>query len=203
MALKLLPAKPCPLANSCSTLAISSPFSKIRAKTFGSSSICFHRMTSPFPKTISASRRSCSEWTVANLVAILPNGTNGLRIVNVLRWILFQNDEIGLLARCERSILIFDVEQLGSVQGSNSDRLNWCQTGLDHQSQFHMFGKSLNSDWSCSRIRAQRDENAGIVDLLQIAHRFRQCSLLLCGHVVRLHLRFVLWTGDHRQHSGI
>jgi hypothetical protein len=44
--LKLLPAKPRPLA-------ISSPVSKIRAKGFGSSSICFHRMTPPFPKTIS------------------------------------------------------------------------------------------------------------------------------------------------------
>ena len=52
MALKLLPAKPCPLANCCNTLAISSPVSKIRAKVFGSSSICFHRITSPFPKTI-------------------------------------------------------------------------------------------------------------------------------------------------------
>src|SRR5271155_3032065 len=53
MALKLLPAKPRSLANSCSTLAISSQVSKIRAKVFGSSSICFHRMKSPLPETIS------------------------------------------------------------------------------------------------------------------------------------------------------
>jgi hypothetical protein len=32
------------LENCCSTLAISSPVSKTRAKTFGSSSICFHLM---------------------------------------------------------------------------------------------------------------------------------------------------------------
>jgi hypothetical protein len=43
MALKLLPAKLCSFANCCSTLAISL-VSKIRAKIFGSSSICFHRM---------------------------------------------------------------------------------------------------------------------------------------------------------------
>src|SRR5271169_6669612 len=39
-----LPAKPCPLANCYSTLAISSPV------VFGSSSICFHRVKSPFQK---------------------------------------------------------------------------------------------------------------------------------------------------------
>jgi hypothetical protein len=56
-----------------------------------------------------------SEWTVANLVAIFPNGANGLRIVNVLRWILFQNNKIGLFPYCKRSLLIFDAEQLGCV----------------------------------------------------------------------------------------
>jgi hypothetical protein len=55
------------------------------------------------------------ERTVANLVAILPNGANGLRVVNVLRWILFQNDEIGLFPRGKHSVLIFDVQQLGCV----------------------------------------------------------------------------------------
>src|ERR1035437_3124296 len=47
MALKLVPPKPWRFANCCSTLAISSPVSRIRAKTFGSSSICFHRMLTP------------------------------------------------------------------------------------------------------------------------------------------------------------
>src|SRR5271169_3579270 len=115
MAVKLLPAKPCALANCCSTLAISSPVSKIRANVFGSSSICFHRMTSPFLKLSKHCGGTCSEWSVANLLAILPNGANGLRVVNVLRWVLLQNDEIGLFARGKRSVLIFDVEQLGSV----------------------------------------------------------------------------------------
>ena len=55
------------------------------------------------------------ERTVANFVAILPNGANGLRIVNVLRWIVFQNDEIGLFLHGKRSILIFDVQRLGCV----------------------------------------------------------------------------------------
>jgi hypothetical protein len=36
-----------------SMLAISSPVSKMRAKTFGSSSICFRRMLIPLPKTVS------------------------------------------------------------------------------------------------------------------------------------------------------
>src|SRR5450755_102170 len=51
MALKLLPPKAWRFANCCSTLVISSPVSKIRAKIFGSFSICFHRTLSPLPKT--------------------------------------------------------------------------------------------------------------------------------------------------------
>src|ERR1700741_732729 len=47
VALKLLPASFWSFENRCSTLAISSPVSKTRAKTFGSSSIFFHRMMSP------------------------------------------------------------------------------------------------------------------------------------------------------------
>lgn len=57
----------------------------------------------------------CGAWTVANLLAILPNGANRLRVVDVLRRILFQHDEICLFPRCKRSALIFDVEQLGCV----------------------------------------------------------------------------------------
>ena len=53
--------KPCPLANCCSTLAISSPVSKIRTKVFGSSSICLYRMTSPLPKTVSDPEKTRKE----------------------------------------------------------------------------------------------------------------------------------------------
>src|ERR1035438_4425573 len=57
MALKLLPPNPWFFENCCSTLAISSPVSNIRAKTFDSYSICFHRMLFPLPKTSQTYRK--------------------------------------------------------------------------------------------------------------------------------------------------
>jgi hypothetical protein len=57
----------------------------------------------------------CNEWSVANLAAILPNGANGLRVVNVLRWVLFQNDEIRLFPGGKRSVVVFNAEQPGCV----------------------------------------------------------------------------------------
>src|SRR3984957_12423601 len=49
--------KPWLFANCRSPPAISSPVAKIRTKVFGSSSICFHRVTSPFLKTVSDLRK--------------------------------------------------------------------------------------------------------------------------------------------------
>src|SRR5258705_2434569 len=52
MALKLLPPKACSFENCCSKLAISSPVLKTRTKVFGSSSLCFHRMSLPLSKLL-------------------------------------------------------------------------------------------------------------------------------------------------------
>ena len=76
------------------------------------------------------------------------------------------NYQVGLLAGCDGTDPGALAEELGSVGGSNVDRLYRSKAGLDQQLDFTLIAKSSRDAANSGRVAARQQQAAGLGEVM-------------------------------------
>src|SRR5438552_2704221 len=116
------------------------------------------------------------------------NVRNGSGVLDVVKRILGENDEVGPLPNLERA-KIFGLEEFRAVLGGGHDDLHRGQTGRDHLLQLEMVEVSLESSRH-SGVRSHSISHASVCERLRILFADRQRLRVLFQ--VRVRRNFLL-----------